>query len=178
MTLLRMNQFGKMKMEMIIPEGVRSTLYTKYLKEHQENISKMPVYERFFEECLNICQEIKVDLRSNWKRFYDECDRKKINAKKAIGTEPKRPEPFEPRPVGLYTEEDFWRVERDVLSRPDKWKKLGYIRNPWADFMLTIKEYQLPELYLLYLKSHPEGECPLQDEIVSYHALMKEVFDM
>lgn len=169
-----MTQFGKMKLEMIIPESISGTLFAKYIHEGIENL---PNYERFFDECLEICKKQNINLRSKWSKFYDECDKKNINAKKTAETEPKRPEPFQKRILPPSTEEDFWKVERDVVLQPEKWKKLGYIKNPWANFMLTLSTYEYMELFLYYLKAHPVTEPePLPDELLKYHEKLKAYF--
>jgi len=121
---------------------------------------------------------MNIHLGSNWSRFYDDCDKRKINAKKMVCAEPKKPETFQERVLLPNTEEDFWKVERDVVSQPDKWHKLGYVRNPWAVFMLSLdfNEYEQPELYLHYLNAHPIGLLPLPDELLKYHNRLNEVF--
>lgn len=174
-----MTSFGSLKMEMIIPEGVRYSLFNYYVKEMNASGSKMPNYERFFEECLDICKEMNINLRAKWSAFYDECDKRKINAKKTACTETARPEAPVLRGPMAYAEKDFWNVECAVARDPDKYKSLGYMKNPWADFMLTLKEYEHSELYLLYLKSHGDGaDEPLPEELVKYHERLKETFSV
>lgn len=167
-----MTSFGELKLS-VIDESVRNSIYKHHAKMHEDG-SKFPSYESFFNECLNVCKEKNVDLRSNWLRFYNECKNKYIDPKKQPCTIPLRAPSFQERVLPPPTEEDFWKVERDVVNQPDKWEKLGYIKNPWAAFMLTLPTYEYMELYLYYLQAHPEGKLPLQDELLKYHNRLLE----
>lgn len=165
-------------MDMIIPEGVRYSLFNYYVKDMNANHSKMPSFERFFEECLEICKEMNIDLRVKWSAFYDECDKRKINAKKTACSEPYRGELTKVRQSVSYSEDDFWNVERAVAENPERYRSVGYLKNPWADFMLTLSHYKRPELYILYLQAHPEGQDPLPDELLKYQVRLREIFDI
>jgi len=154
-------------MTMIIPEGVRYSLFNYYVKDMNATGAKMPTYDRFFEECLSICHEMNIPLQSNWSSFYDECNKRKISHKNTSTTEPQSPTPINMRDSITNEEEDYWKIECANAKHAFK------IPNPYKDRMESISPIH-KELYAL---SKEVLDNPLDKKIVnSYYEQLKKMF--
>lgn len=158
-----MTPFGMMKLS-IIPEGIIVAVYNYHLHKTSKQGLKFPTYERFFESCIKYAQNENVELKSRWSRFYDACKQRAIDPQTTrTHLPPEVPIPKQHQD----TEEDFWYVERDVVSRPDKWRTLGYIRNPWQKWMQA-NPHKHTHLFQLYLDAHLDT-YPDPDKLAIYH---------
>lgn len=144
---LRMSAFGKMKLS-VIPEGVVKSLYNYYIQQG----SNLPHNERFFQECLDICKRENVCLKSRWTRFYDACDKRKINAKKELCTVAQQPKEIDITPRAEEDETGFWRVELAWAENPRGYWALGCPKNPFED-KVNPETTRHKMLFALYLQA-------------------------
>ena len=159
--LLPLTPFGRMKLS-VIPEGVVTTIYN-YFKNEQ----KVPKFETFFQVCIQHCKSMDIDLSKRFGRFYEVCRQRGYDPNK-IPVCTQKSTVVQTRDIEAYSEDDFWKVELDVLNQPEKWETVGYTPNPWARIMRTLEVYKYPLLYGYYLDAHPYGR-PDPEKLIIYH---------
>lgn len=147
---MKMTPFGKMRLS-LFPERI---IFEEWTNVDQKSIT----YDEFFQSCVDACQDKKIDLRSNWSRFYDACKSRKIfwTKEPTIFVTPKQTD-FKTRELPTSTEDDFWRVELGYLDNPASAELLNF-HNPYAHVM-DLATTRYPELYCYYLALFKNHTC-------------------
>ncbi len=173
-TELSMTPFGKMKLS-VIPEGVIYSTYN-YFKTQ----SKFPLYEAFFDSCIQHTKTADIDMKPRWRKFYDACQLNAIDTKSSPSLAKTRtvdiPQ-FSPEEI----EESFWRVEKYKVSPAGiaPMERLGDPQNPYRRQMMEFASRpdgsgQHQELFALYLKAYPQTNRAIE-EAQSFDPLQKSL---
>lgn len=176
--LLRATPFGKMKLS-IIPEGVLFSCYNHFLKKQQEGSSPKQQaidYHTFFEFCVQKCKEVPIPLGPRWRRFFEACRERGIDAKKEPCVQGVRPKAYvPPEREEEDPEEGFWTCEKHTLSEQyaQAVSLIGHLPNPYRKHLEENPPTQQPKLFKLYQAAHIDGIPQPGHELEVYRKALK-----